>query len=128
MRGETPPISLKRWLGLVASSGSIIDWDSQVIIHHIAGRKAKQDGYQVGHILVLPLTPQQHDWIHMGGDAGLENLTMHYGLANLALFDPEIETMSLAKFEMFLWSQVLNRVPLPGWDVEISAASNWTRS
>ena len=124
---EAPPTVLKRWRELVRSSGSIIDRDSQVIIHHIAGRKAKQDGYQVGHLLILPLTPDQHGWIDMG-NAGLDELKMNYEVANLHLFDPEIEAMSLHKFEMFLWGQVVSRVPLSGWDQELSAARNWTRS
>ena len=127
MQRDAPPTTLKRWLGQVAASGSIIDFDSQVVIHHIAGRKARQDGYQVGHLLILPLTPEQHGWIDMG-NAGLEELKMRYEGVNLALFDPEIEVMSLHEFEMFLWSQVLNRVPLSGWDEELKAARNWTRS
>ena len=127
MQAEAPPVALKTWRELVRSSGSIIDHDSQVVIHHIAGRSAKQDGYQVGHLLILPLTPRQHFWIDMGA-AGLDELKMHYEVSNMQLFDPEIEAMSLHEFEMFLWGQVLGRVPLSGWNEELSAAKNWTRS
>ena len=127
MKVEKPPTALKRWMEQVRDSGSIIDHRTPCQIHHIAGRTAKQDGYQVGHLLILPLSVQQHQWIDEGS-LGLEELKTHYELANLALFDPEIEPMSLHEFEMFLWSQVVNRVPLSGWDVELTAARNWTRS
>ena len=127
MHTEAPPITLKNWRERVRSLGSIIDHDSQVVIHHIAGRTARQDGYQVGHLLILPLTPRQHEWIDMGA-AGLDELKMHYEVANMQLFDAEIEAMSLHTFEMFLWSQMVKRAPPDGWDEELHAARQWRRA
>ena len=63
-KGHQSSAAVKRWMTQVADSGSIVSGDSEVILHHCAGVTAKSNKVLVGPFWILPLTPQEHDWIH----------------------------------------------------------------
>ena len=63
-KGHQSSAAVKRWMTQVAESGSIVSGDSEVILHHCAGVSAKSNKVCVGPFWILPLTPQEHDWIH----------------------------------------------------------------
>jgi len=61
---NSPNAAQKRWLDLVAGSGSIVDY-APCVIHHMWGATAQVKGVgNIGHWSLLPLTPYQHDLYH----------------------------------------------------------------
>ena len=127
MKFEKTPAILQPWTEFVRATGSILNYERPCQIHHIAGRKAKQDGKQVGHLLILPLTPPQHRWVDQG-HAGLDEMKLAYWGAHPDMVFGSIEDMRLHEFEMFLWEEMLIRVALEDFDDYLAAARNWTRS
>lgn len=127
MKFEKTPAVLKPWTGMVRATGSILNYQRPCEIHHIAGRKAKQDKKSVGHFLILPLTREQHRWVD-DGSRGLDDMKLSYWAAHPSMVFSGIEDMRLHEFEMFLWEEMLLRVQLEDFDDYLIAARNWTRS
>ena len=65
--GSAPNAQQKRWMGEVASLGSIVS-GGEAIVHHCVGTTARHQKVRIGHAWIIPLTPDEHNALHHDGE------------------------------------------------------------
>jgi hypothetical protein len=123
MRFEKPNEKQRKFREKVRATGSCISrQNSQIEIHHPAGRTAQQDGIAIGHWFILPLAHHEHKLIDQGA-TGLEELKMIFSSRS----DILVWDLSLHEFEKFLYQRVIDSLDEKPEDEIISAIMGWSR-
>ena len=124
MKFDKPNKKQHDWRENVRMVGSIVSGSRPCQIHHVAGRRAKQDKHPIGHALILPLYYSEHTQI----DQGLSGLRELKNARDCWRGDGDLtEPMSLHEFEKYLFSQLCQVIKFPFGEVVYRACLDWHR-
>ena len=124
MKSDQPNAKEKKWREQTRMVGSIVSGSRPCQVHHIAGRKARQDRLPIGHALILPLYYSEHAMI----DLGLGGLKELKNARDCWRGDGDLtEPMSLHEFEKYLFSQLCEVIKFPFGDDVYQACMRWHR-
>ena len=131
MKSDQPTAKEKRWRETVRLVGSIVSGFipfQQRQVHHIAGRTAMVHigPTRIGHMLILPLSGEEHRLIDRG-QSGLYELKDRFYVVHGSERMSEIEVMTLHEFERYLFSRLCEVVTFPFGDEAYELCIRWHR-
>ena len=126
MKSEAPTALEKSWREMVRQSGSVLTGLHPCQIHHVAGRTARHRKIKMGHMLILPLTYDEHHLVDEGR-SGLHEIKNRWYSYNEDRDYETIEEMSLHEFEKYLFERVCDGLWFPFGDAAYAACLDWHR-
>ena len=127
MKNEPPNALELSWREMVRLQGSCLTGYVPCQIHHVAGRTARHNKIKMGHLLILPLTYDEHHLVD-AGRSGLHEIKDRWYSFNDDKDYGTIEEMTLHQFEKYLFEFVVcARTRFPFGKAAMDACRDWHR-